>query len=119
MATLPRFSPGRNIAMKVPPDQFDSTVKFYRDVLGLEILPELDPGIGFAFGDKRLWIDRVPALSRTEIWLEVVADDLDAAAAHFAAAGVERCDAVEPLPPDFKGFWIMSPAGVVHLVARA
>ncbi|MBL8516246.1 MAG: hypothetical protein JNM76_04665 [Betaproteobacteria bacterium] len=119
MSTRLRFSPGRNIAMKVPPHQFDATVTFYRDVLGLEVLPERDPNIGFAFGDKRLWIDSVPALSQAEVWLEVVADDLDAAAAHLAAAGVMRCDAIEPLPPDFGGFWIMNPAGIVHLVAGA
>lgn len=116
MKQRPVFSPGRNIAMKVPPHQFDATVAFYRDVLALEVLPELDPNIGFAFGDKRLWIDSVPTLSQAEVWLEVVADDMQAAAAHLAAAGVVRCDAIEPLPPDVKGFWILSPSGIVHLV---
>jgi hypothetical protein len=29
---------------------------------------------------------------------------------------VVRCDEVEKLPPDLDGFWIMNPAGIVHLV---
>jgi predicted enzyme related to lactoylglutathione lyase len=39
----PMFSGGRNIAMKVPPHQWETTVAFYRDVLGwLEITTD-DP----------------------------------------------------------------------------
>lgn len=30
--------------------------------------------------------------------------------------GVVRCDAVEPLPADFKGGWIMNPCGIVHML---
>ncbi len=29
------FAGGRNIAIKLPPHEFDSTLRFYRDVLGL------------------------------------------------------------------------------------
>jgi hypothetical protein len=115
----PNYRPGRNIAVKVPPHAFDATVSFYRDVLGLVSIASHMPAIGFVFGDKQLWIDRVPTLSQSEIWLEIVAEDLVAARAHLAAAGVIRCDQIEPLPPDFKGFWIMSPASVVHMVCQA
>jgi catechol 2,3-dioxygenase-like lactoylglutathione lyase family enzyme len=119
MADRPQFAPGRNIAMKVPPHAYDATVAFYRDVLGLTPITAHAPAIGFVFGDKQLWIDRVPTLSQSEVWLEVTADDLDLARSHLAGAGVVRCDAIEPLPPDFQGFWIMNPASVVHMVAQA
>lgn len=112
----PIFRPGRNLAMKVSPHQYEATLHFHRDVLGLQPLTHQPPAVGFAFGDKHLWIDSVPALSQAEIWLEVVADDLAAADAHLRAAGVPRRDEIEPLPDGFEGFWITSPASIIHLV---
>lgn len=113
---MTKFSGGRNIAMKVPPHQYDATVRFYRDVLGLEEITDHAPAVGFVFGTCQLWIDRAPAISQAELWLEVVTDDKDAAAAHLQEAGIVRCDEIEPLGPDFKGFWISSPAAIIHLV---
>lgn len=117
MAPTPRFRPGRNIAMKVPAPQYEATVAFYRDTLGLEPLDGHPPAVGFRFGDKHLWIDRCPGLGQAETWLEVTCDDLDGAAEHLRAHGVPRCDEVEPLG-DMAAFWISSPASVVHLVCR-
>jgi len=116
----PRFAGGPNLAMKVPPHQWETTVAFYRDVLGLD---ELEPfegepaSVGFAFGTSRLWIDRVAGMSQAELWLELTTDDPAAAAAHLdAAPGVARVDEIEPLAPGSPRFWIASPAQVVHLV---
>ena len=115
--TRPGFRPGRNIAMKLPLPQYEATVAFYRDVLGLEPLDTHPPAVGFRFGDKNLWLDRCPGMGQTEVWLEIVCDDLQAAAAHLQAHGVARCDAIEPLGA-LPGFWISSPASVVHLVCK-
>ena len=118
----PEFRPGRNIAMKVPAHEFEPTVSFYRDVLGLaEISHEdsvPDSNIAFAFGDKVLWIDRVMTLSQAEVWFEVLTDDLALASERFLASDCPRCDAIEPLPKGFEGFWISSPANVIHLVTK-
>jgi catechol 2,3-dioxygenase-like lactoylglutathione lyase family enzyme len=118
--TRPRYGPGRNIAMKVPAHEYERTVAFYRDVLGLEELEGAPPSATetarFAFGDKVLWVDRVPGISQAEIWLEIVSDDVEAAAAHLEASGCARRDEIEPLPPDFEGFWISSPSNIIHLV---
>ena len=111
------FAGGRNIALKAPPHQFDATVRLYRELVGLGVLEEHPPDVAFAFGANRLLIDRVPGMSQAEIWLELVADDLPAAARHLEAAGIVRCDAIEPLPEGFEGFWISSPASIVHLVS--
>lgn len=111
-----KFSPGRNIAMKVPPHQFDATVRFYREVLGFEQLEQHLPAVVFKFGDKQLWIDRVPTMTQAELWLEVTTNDLTAAAMQLQEAKVVRCDEVEPLPADLPAFWITSPAGIVHLI---
>jgi hypothetical protein len=120
---MPKFAAGRNIAMKVPPHEFEQTVAFYRDVVGL---PEVTSTAWsstetarFRFGDKILWIDRVDGVSQAEIWLEVVTDDLEAAAEHFARHGCVRRDGIEALPDGFPGFWLASPANIIHLVTTA
>jgi hypothetical protein len=113
------FKAGRNIAMKVPSHLYEATVAFYRDVIALPPLTAHDPAVGFAFGDKQLWIDRVPILSQAEVWLEVVTDDLAAAETALEDWGVVRCDEIEPLPDGFQGFWIANPASIIHLVAQA
>ncbi len=110
------FEAGSNIALKLPPHVYDDTLAFYADVLGLE---RLDDGTGtprFRFGGMTLWLDQVPALSQAEIWLEICTDDADAAAEVLQAAGIARADAIEPLPDGFDGFWVINPAGLVHLV---
>jgi hypothetical protein len=112
-----KFAGGRNIAMKVPPHQYEATVMFYRDVVGLRPLDSHPPFIGFEFGANQLWIDRVPGMSQAELWLELVSDDVPTASEHLAAAGVVRCDEIEALPEEFKGFWISNPASIVHIVS--
>lgn len=115
------FAGGRNIAMKVPPHQWEQTVAFYRDTLGLrEIHNPSTTGprsVGFAFGHNHLWIDCVPTMSQAELWLQVTTDDTNAAAEHLAAHDVARCDDVEPLGTT-SAFWISSPSAVVHLVSQ-
>ena len=118
----PRFSPGRNIAMKVPAHEFESTVAFYREVLALtEIGPPPRAGASprFEFGDKVLWIDRVAGISQAEIWLEIVTDDVALASVHLEALGCARRDEIEPLPGGMQAFWISSPSNIIHLVSSS
>jgi predicted enzyme related to lactoylglutathione lyase len=113
---LPRITGGIDIAMKVPPHQYQATIGFYRDVIGLKTATDKAPAIAFELGPNRLWIDESPGMSQAEIWLELFSEDFEAAAAHLERAGVTRCDAIEPLPQGFRGGWIMNPASVVHMV---
>lgn len=112
------FRAGSNIAMKVPPHQFDATVAFYQDVIGLRRLDtEADNNsVCFAFGAAKLWIDSVVSVSQAELWLEIDCDDTASAASRLKAAGVTRCDEIERLPANLDGFWISNPAGIIHLV---
>lgn len=112
----PNFIGGRNIAMKIPPRHYQQTLRFYRDVLGLPRLESEPDEEVFIFGEMNLWLDRSETVTHTEIWLEIEADDLDAAKAHLKTEGIERCDEVEKLPEGFRGLWIRNPAGVVHLL---
>lgn len=112
----PKFQGGRNIALKVPPHQYEATVRFYGETLGLERIERLSPDVVFAFGLNRLWIDRTPGMSQSEFWLEVVTDDREAAARHLTAVGADRRDEIEALPEDLPAFWVSSPASNIHLV---
>ena len=110
------FAAGRNMAIKVAPGEYDSTVDFYRNVIGLPFIREDKDSTVFEFGQANLWIDRVSSMTRAEVWLEIRCSDVDQAAEWFARHQVARCDDVEQLPDDFAGFWVRSPAGIVHLV---
>jgi predicted enzyme related to lactoylglutathione lyase len=118
----PTFEAGRNIAMKVPVHEFDATVAFYRDVLGLRPIPgtatSSTASVRFDFGGKVLWIDRVPTLSQAELWLEVVTRDLSEAARHLEEHGCVLRDEIEALPDGFRGFWVSSPSNIIHLVTE-
>ena len=74
--------------------------------------------MGFEFGSNQLWIDRVEGLSQAEIWLELSTADVGAAADYLGAAGVVRRDEIEPLAKNTQGFWITSPASIIHMVSK-
>ena len=110
------FQGGRNIAVKIPPHEFDVTLRFYRDTLRLKQVRDYLPSHVFEFGTNLLWLDRVETMARTELWLELRTPDTNHAAAQLETSGVVRCDAVEQLPEGFDGFWISSPGNIIHLV---
>lgn len=112
-----RFSAGRNIAMKVPSHEYSRTVEFYKDVIGLPLIDREAESVIFQFGDKRLWIDREDQISRAEIWLEIVTNDVESAEKHLRNKGVIRRNRIEELPEGFEGFWITNPADIIHLVS--
>lgn len=113
---MTRFNGGVDIALKLPPHQFDATVTFYRDVIGLKQITDKAPEIGFELGPIKLWIAAASEMSQAEIWLELFTDDFTEAAQYIDKVGVIRCDAIEPLPECFRGGWITSPANIIHMV---
>lgn len=107
---------GIDIAIKVPPHQYEATVAFYRDIVRLVPITDKAPDVGFELGPNKLWIAAEPRMSQAEIWLELFTDNFKATADYLAQSGVTRCDQIEPLPEDFKGGWITNPANIVHMV---
>jgi len=107
---------GVNIAMKVPTHQYEATIRFYRDVVGLKPFTDKAPAIGFELGPNRLWIDEAPTMSQAEVWLELFTNDHRFALDRLAKEGGVRCDPIEPLGEGFRGGWIMNPANIVHMV---
>jgi hypothetical protein len=116
MSCKVQYRGGSNVAMK-PPHQFEHAVRFYRDTLGLPVSDRGESKL-VEFGPIRLWLDCCPQFSQTELWLEVVASNTDEAARHLGEQEVVRCDPIEKLPDGFRGFWISSPADLVHLVSE-
>jgi catechol 2,3-dioxygenase-like lactoylglutathione lyase family enzyme len=123
----PQFRGGQNIAMKLPKAQFEQTVAFYRDVLGMGVVDQSGTDIAAGvqqsasvqFGPVTLWLDQVDNYTSAEIWLELFTDDLEQATSHLAERGVSPQDELEPLPPEMAGHWITNPVGIPHLVRRA
>lgn len=115
----PEFRPGKNIAMKIPAHEYESTVGFYRDVVELRELTAIgsDTTPRFEFGDKVLWLDCEARLSQAEIWLEIVTDNIEMASEYLAEQGCDRRDEIEPLPDGFQAFWVSSPSNIIHLVS--
>ena len=115
------FEPGKNIAMKIPAHEYENTLRFYREVLRFKKITGsgADDTPKFEFGDKVLWLDRMPGLSQSEIWLEVVTSDIVKASEYLKQQGCHRRDEIEPLPSGFKAFWVSSPSNIIHLVSSA
>ncbi len=115
----PEFKPGKNIAMKIPTHEYESTVGFYRDVVELRELTVIgsDTTPRFEFGDKVLWLDCEARISQAEIWLEIVTDNIEMASEYLAEQGCDRRDEIEPLPDGFQAFWVSSPSNIIHLVS--
>lgn len=108
------ISPGKNIAIKVPEWKWAETVAFYRDRVGLPVQRETAATVAFAFGAMTLWVDRVPAQSQADVWLELFSDDPDTALQRLQ--GPLR-DELEPLD-GVEGHWTSDPAGVILLVRK-
>ncbi len=62
----PDIKGGIDIAMKVPSHQYQQTIDFYRNIIGLPEIADKPPAIGFELGPNRLWIDEAPGLSQAE-----------------------------------------------------
>jgi hypothetical protein len=106
---------GSNIAVKVPGGLYESTVRFYRDTVGLPVVEERDSSVGFEFGAMVLWLDRVDHATHAEVWLELSATDVEASANALEAAGARVADEIEPLDRRDR-HWIIDPAGTVLLL---
>ena len=113
-----RYRGGNNVAMKLPPHHFEDAVKFYRETLGLKVSDHGKSKL-VEFGPIRLWLDPCPPFFQTELWLEVVSSNGDTAEKHLGDERVVRCDPIEKLPEGFRGFWITSPADIVHIVSES
>lgn len=115
-----KFSGGINIAIKIPKSKYNETVKFYRDILKLEVVekpinnPTVSRTCQVKFGDNILWLDCVDNYTHSETWLELNTPDVAAAASYLKQNGTDTCDELEKLPGGMH--WIKDPAGTVFIL---
>ena len=119
----PDFTPGKNIAMKVPSHEYEKTVHFYQTILGFKQIENAPvdefESVAFEFGDKHLWIDKITGISQAEVWLEINTQDPKSAQRYLEQQGCVIRNEIETLPSNFNGFWLANPSNVIHLVAVA
>lgn len=122
MANQITFSGGPNIAVKIPRSKYADTVKFYRDVLKLEVeeqpidSPTVTRTHKVKFGANVLWLDCVDNYTHSETWLELRTPDVPAAADYLRSRGVHTVDELERIPKEMH--WLMDPAGTVLLLCN-
>jgi hypothetical protein len=115
------FTGGTNIALKIPLNKYEETVRFYKEVLKLEVREEeiSNPTVSrthsVIFGPNTLWLDCVDNYTHPEIWLEINTPDVSEATAYLREGGVQTKDEFEQIP---KGkHWITDPAGAVMIIS--
>lgn len=117
-----KFKGGINIAIKIPKSKYDETVKFYRDILKLEVeeKPIDNPTVSrthqVKFGANIVWLDCVDNYTHSETWLELKTPSVEAATIYLNAKGIKTVDELEQIPEDMH--WIMDPAGTVFIVSK-
>ena len=116
------FIGGVNIAIKIPKNKYDDTVKFYRDILKLDVAerPIKNPTVSRThevnFGNNTVWLDCVDNYTHAEVWLELNTPDVNKATEYLRDKGINTCDELEEIPKDTH--WIMDPAGTVFILAK-
>lgn len=108
---------GPNIAVKVPPDWWEATLRFYGETLGLARIDTEAPAVVFAFGVERLRVERIEKLHEPEIWLEYQTDSSATTTALLSDEGFVHGDGNDPLPRGFHRFWIAGPADFLRELA--
>ena len=118
----PTFEAGLNIAIKIPKSKYEETVRFYRDILKLEVAekPIANPTVSrthqVKFGPNTVWLDCVDNYTHSETWLELKTDNVEKATDYLRSQGVGTCDELERLPEHMH--WIMDPAGTVFVLGK-
>ncbi|MEJ1239355.1 hypothetical protein WBG78_14560 [Chryseolinea sp. T2] len=122
MPTNISFTGGPNIAIKIPRSKYADTVKFYRDVLKLDVEEQpIDSATvsrthRVKFGTNVVWLDCVDNYTHAETWLELRTADVPLAADYLRTHGVATVDELEKIPKEMH--WVMDPAGTVLLLCK-
>ena len=118
----PKFSGGINIAIKIPKSKYEQTVRFYRDVLKLEVEekpidhPTVSRTHGVKFWPNTVWLDCVDNYTHVETWMELVTPDIEAATTYLRSNGAQIVDEIEKIPENMH--WIQDPAGNVFILSN-
>lgn len=93
-----KFEGGLNIAIKIPKSKYEETIKFYKEILKLEVTEKqiVNPTVSrtheVRFGNNILWLDCVDNYAHSETWLELKTPDVPLAANYLKSKGINTCD---------------------------
>ena len=115
------FGGGALIILRCPSHKYESTVAFYRDILGLRLKQREHQreAIACCFewsDDANLTVVRIDKLTHPTIWLTVDATDLPQGQDIFEKSSLLRTDITETLPEGVEGFWSAPPNDMVHII---
>jgi hypothetical protein len=117
-----KFEGGINIAIKIPKSKYEQTVRFYKNILKLEVnekpieSPKISRTHEVKFGPNSVWLDCVDNYTHSETWLELRTHNVEKATKYLETKGVRTCDEIEKIPDDMH--WIMDPAGTVFILCK-
>jgi hypothetical protein len=117
-----KFEGGINIAIKIPKSKYEETVRFYREILKLEVneKPIDNPTVSrtheVKFGPNIVWLDCVDNYTHSETWLDLRTNNVDQATSYLRSHGVVPCDELEKIPETMH--WIQDPAGTVFILRK-
>jgi len=117
-----KFNGGINIAIKIPKSKYQETVKFYKEILKLEVTereinnPTVSRTHEVKFGNNVIWLDCVDNYTHSETWLELKTPNVEEATEYLKSRGIETCDELEEIPKE--NHWIMDPAGSVFIIGK-
>lgn len=109
------FEAGNNITLRIPKEHYEATLRFYRDILLLDVeeKPKDHPSGGLAakvqFGNSTLWLDCTGTMSQPATWLQLRTNDIKAALNYLQANGIISEDMQEAVPEGMR--LIRDPAG--------
>lgn len=118
-----QFTPGVNIAIKIPKNKYQKTVDFYKNTLKLVVSekPIDNPTVSrtheVKFGHVIIWLDCVDNYTHSETWLQLTVPDVEQATNYLLSNGVQTCDELELLPENMH--WIQDPASTVFNLQQA
>lgn len=116
-----QFTGGTNIALKIPKHKYEETVRYYKEILGMQVVeepitnPTVSRTYSVVFGPNTLWLDCVDNYTHSEVWLEINTPDVSGAMDYLAAKGVTAKDEFEKIPAS--KHWVTDPSGAVMIVS--
>ncbi len=114
------FEAGNNITLRIPKEHYEATLRFYRDILLLDVeeKPTDHPAGSLAakvqFGNSTLWLNRMDETAQPDTWLQLRTNDITAALNYLQANGITSEDMQGAAPEGMH--LIRDPAGNMLLL---
>ncbi|OJU73646.1 MAG: hypothetical protein BGO09_05920 [Bacteroidetes bacterium 47-18] len=109
------FEAGNDITLNIPKERYEATLRFYRDILLLDVeekaadQPSARLAAKVQFGNSTLWLYCTGTTAQPATWLELCTNDMTAALNYLHTNGIISEDAQETVPEGMR--LVRDPAG--------